>query len=160
MVPLSSKQSQRLFLLLAKQNPGLEEIWPDLAGTSDAQDTLVPDVDFIAIEGAPRLVQHLSRERNTELVRAKEAQVLQQTGRLACECCGFDFEEFYGPRGKDFCEVHHLRPLGSAKGQQRTKLDDLAIVCSNCHRVIHHPKPMLTIKRLAKIVRVKRGQKA
>ena len=29
-----------------------------------------------------------------------------------CKGCGFDFEEKYGPRGKGFIEIHHIKPLG------------------------------------------------
>ena len=30
---------------------------------------------------------------------------------LSCVVCGFNFEEVYGERGKDFIEVHHVKPL-------------------------------------------------
>ncbi|WP_416376735.1 hypothetical protein [Klebsiella pneumoniae] len=31
-----------------------------------------------------------------------------------------------------------------------TKLSDLAIVCSNCHRIIHKTSPMISIDELSK----------
>ncbi|MBO2006970.1 HNH endonuclease [Serratia marcescens] len=46
------------------------------------------------------------------------------------------FFEFYGEDGYGFCEVHHLIPHKS-DGVIITKSSDLAIVCSNCHRIIH-----------------------
>ncbi|WP_353890373.1 HNH endonuclease [uncultured Citrobacter sp.] len=47
--------------------------------------------------------------------------------------------------GSDFCEVHHINPLSETNDQTETSLDDLAIVCSNCHRMIHRIKPAPSI---------------
>ncbi|WP_221409629.1 HNH endonuclease [Klebsiella pneumoniae] len=49
-----------------------------------------------------------------------------------------------------FCEVHHLIPLHKSDGVIITKLSDLAIVCSNCHRIIHKTSPMISIDELSK----------
>jgi 5-methylcytosine-specific restriction protein A len=58
-------------------------------------------------------------------------------GRLICEVprCGFDFEAVYGELGKHFAHVHHRKQLKS--GERVTKPGDLAIVCANCHAMIH-----------------------
>jgi 5-methylcytosine-specific restriction protein A len=42
---------------------------------------------------------HLSKERNRQVVARKKRKVLRETGRLACEACGFDFFRVYGPVG-------------------------------------------------------------
>lgn len=114
----------------------------------------LPDIDLSlsAIEGNSRLATHLIRERSRSLVKKKKESVLNVKGKLACEVCGFDFQEAYGNLGNDFCEVHHLKPISKANGLVETKLEDLAIVCSNCHRVIHRTKPMISIKNLAKVI--------
>ena len=111
----------------------------------------LPDVDESqsTLEGNPRLVAHLRRERDSNIVRAKKAATLKATGKLCCEVCGFDFKEKYGSFGEGFCEVHHLRPLAKSDGQTRTELKDLAIICSNCHRVIHRTDPMFSIAELS-----------
>jgi 5-methylcytosine-specific restriction enzyme A len=113
---------------------------------------VLPDVDFSLSgkEGNPRLVAHLRRERNSAVVKAKKEAILQLTGKLCCEVCNFDFHKTYGNIGRGFCEVHHLKQLSKSDGIVTTKLDDLAIVCSNCHRIIHHSDPMYTIKALKK----------
>lgn len=118
----------------------------------------LPDVDQSKSieEGNPRLVAHLRRERNAAIIKAKKASILKATGRLCCEVCGFDFKEFYGDPGEGFCEVHHLQPLSKADGKVRTELNDLAIICSNCHRVIHRLDPMPSIEGLSKKIRRKR----
>ena len=115
----------------------------------------LPDVDQnqSILEGNPRLVAHLRRERNSAIIKAKKDAILQTTGKLCCEACGFDFKEMYGKFGDGFCEVHHLQPLSKADGVVKTELGDLAIVCSNCHRIIHRTDPMISIPNLSKHVK-------
>ncbi len=119
----------------------------------------LPDVDCIesTLEGNPRFVAHLRRERNSKIVKAKKSATLRATGKLCCEACGFDFKEVYGDAGDGFCEVHHIHPLSKADGVVKTELSDLAIVCSNCHRIIHRSNPMLSIQNLSKRVSCQRS---
>lgn len=109
------------------------------------------DVDFLmaAPEGASLLVHHLHRERSRKLVAAKKASVMATRGSLACEACGFDFRQCYGTWGEDFCEVHHKKPIFQSNDSTVTTLEDLAIVCSNCHRIIHLRRPMPSVEELA-----------
>lgn len=102
-----------------------------------------------ADEGAASLEQHLVRERNAALIEEKKTEVLRATRRLACEACGFDFFVTYGSVGKGFCEAHHTKMLGSRNGNETTTLQDLALLCSNCHSVIHRTKPMWSVAALA-----------
>lgn len=118
----------------------------------DAEADQLPDVDAKASEGNPRLVAHLQRERNSTIVKKKRTQVLAETGALCCEICGFDFKKVYGEHGKEFCEVHHLISLHKSDGIVETKLSDLAIVCSNCHRILHRVSPMPSISELKIII--------
>lgn len=117
--------------------------------------TSLPDVDLprAEAEGTARLVSHLRRERNRAIVEAKKAETLNATGRLCCEVCGFDFSATYGALGEGFCEVHHLVPLSASTDSVTTTLDDLAILCSNCHRIIHRTEPMLSVSQLSEVVR-------
>jgi len=95
---------------------------------------------------------HKYYERDPKLVKRKKAQVLSELGKLECECCQFDFMKVYGKRGEDYIECHHKNPVSELKKGQRTKLADLALVCSNCHRMIHRFRPWLTIEQLKKII--------
>lgn len=57
---------------------------------------------------------------------------------LQCQACGFSFASTYGARGKDFIEVHHLTPVsGYGRSVDVDPAKDMAVVCSNCHRMIH-----------------------
>ena len=143
--PLSEAQGQRLFALVVARNASVVDVWPDLR--SDAVSLI--DVDLppvVAHEGARRLVQHLRVERDRRLVEAKKREVLAN-GPLACEVCGFDFAQRYGSVGEHFCEVHHRRSL-ALRGTGRTTLRDLAVVCSNCHRMLHRTDNGLSIAAL------------
>jgi len=58
-----------------------------------------------------------------------------------CQACGFDFASKYGVQlGEGFIEAHHLRPLSSLEEGEvatYTVATDFAVLCSNCHRMIH-----------------------
>ena len=106
-----------------------------------------------APEGAVLTREHRSRERSRRLIQRKKAVVLAASGRLACEGCGFDFERTYGELGSGFAECHHTRPVSELKPGQRTRLADLAIVCANCHRMIHRRRPWPAVEELKALVR-------
>jgi hypothetical protein len=102
------------------------------------------------IEGRERLVSHWKRERCPKLVAAKKTLVLAKTGKLACEACGFVFSAKYGDLGEGFCEVHHRIALSSTD-RTTVMLDDLAVLCSNCHQMLHRTgEPMLSVEEFAK----------
>lgn len=139
------EQAWQMYRLLRRASDGSLNKWRDIP-LPDAVG--LPDAEGEALEGAPKLRTHFARERNTTLVRRKKAQVLRMTGALVCEVCQFNFAECYGKLGEQYCEVHHLLPLASAKQGVRTHLKDLAIVCSNCHRMLHRQIPLLSIRQL------------
>jgi len=103
----------------------------------DAGDSLNPEPSAIEGEILHAMRQH--RRREQRLRDEKIRQVVQSTGRLRCEVpgCGFDFFEVYGEIGEGFAHVHHLQPLADRLGPSQTKTSDLAIVCANCHAMIH-----------------------
>jgi hypothetical protein len=95
---------------------------------------------IVGTEGEVRRRLVLQRKREWRLRDAKINATLRDNGnRLRCEVpgCGFDFEAAYGRLGKRFAEVHHVKPLGRGKGKRPSRVEDLRIVCANCHRMIH-----------------------
>jgi 5-methylcytosine-specific restriction protein A len=112
----------------------------------DLHESTAEDDEAIA-EGRILTATHRRRERRA--TEKKKAAVLCATGRLACEVCSFDFEKTYGERGRGFAECHHTLPLST--GVRQTRLSDLAIVCSNCHRMIHRRSPLLSLDELRQI---------
>ncbi|MDP6032209.1 MAG: HNH endonuclease [Alphaproteobacteria bacterium] len=35
---------------------------------------------------------------------------------------------------------------------ERTKLSDLVLLCSNCHRMVHRKRPWLTVRELRELI--------
>lgn len=123
---------------------------------SDELSEPLPDVEqglISVVEGRKKFVAHLRRERKPKIVNAKKKKVLKETGRLKCEVCSFDFREKYGKLGEEFSEVHHKIPLLTVEAEVETTLDDLAILCSNCHRMIHKTEPMESITQFRERLR-------
>jgi 5-methylcytosine-specific restriction protein A len=95
---------------------------------------------------------HRYRERDTKLVARKKRRVLRDKGKLSCEVCDFDFAAAYGERGDGFIECHHTKPVSELRDGETTNINDLALVCSNCHRMIHRRKPWLSVGDLSKFL--------
>jgi predicted HNH restriction endonuclease len=129
-----------------KTHSGLLEFFWKLS-ESLSRGKRLPSVNFTpaeeedGYEGEVRklLVRHRTREH--KLRKRKIAVALQENdGRIVCEVprCGFDFHRRYGELGVGFAEVHHKKPLSDAPIRGRkVSMSDLAIVCANCHRMIH-----------------------
>jgi 5-methylcytosine-specific restriction protein A len=156
---------------LSRNNRLQEEVWREFAGrpndlrqVADAiagACAVLPNVSVqsdelmegeVLPEGRLLTRLHLLHERNRALVERKRQQTLARTGRLACEVCDFDFARVYGKLGDGFAECHHLVPLSELPGVRATRLSDLAIVCANCHRILHRTRPTITIAELRKLV--------
>lgn len=151
---------------LSRNNHLQEKIWREFADRSDALRNTARAIEYCAMhgtvsadtedvadadlfrEGALLTRLHCVRERNRTVVERKKAQVLAERGRLACEVCGFDFEEVYGELGRGFAECHHLLPLAEGAFVRTTRLSDLAVLCANCHRVIHRVWPSMSVSEL------------
>ena len=107
--------------------------------------------DDWASEGRLLIRRHVVYERNPSLRKRKLAAVRRAGAPLACEACGFEFEQMYGERGKGYIECHHIVPL-HVGGRGDTRLSDLALLCANCHRIIHARPPWLTPAELRDVI--------
>lgn len=103
------------------------------------------DQDLSVREGKMKLVSHYRRERNSEIVNRKK-EIAIANDNLKCEVCNFSFAKKFGV---NFIECHHLNPI-SQTGKTETTLNDLALVCANCHRMLHKKidGEFLSIKQL------------
>ena len=96
---------------------------------------------------------HISRERNRKIVEKKKLSFQNKNGSVFCEACGFDFEEYYGQRGHGFIECHHKKPVSELSPNDKTNLDDLVLLCSNCHKIVHRKKPWLSLNELKELIK-------
>jgi len=95
--------------------------------------------------------RHLLRERDSKISGTAKNRRLRDTGDLACDVCGFSFSKTYGELGVGFIEAHHTVPVSQLSGQRKTKIGEIALVCSNCHRMLHRRRPWLSIQKLKKL---------
>ncbi|MFE2556920.1 HNH endonuclease [Streptomyces sp. NPDC059352] len=99
-------------------------------------DEVDEDGESSAREGRLLVRLALHRERDRGLRNRKIQQVRKLNQPVRCEACTFDFGATYGPLGADYIEVHHVTPL-HVSGPSETRLEDLALLCANCHRMCH-----------------------
>ncbi len=105
-----------------------------------------------ANEGEP--VEHRSyrRKRDRSL---RDAAMNRSKGK--CEVCAKNYSKVLGGKGLRMLEVHHRKQLASNKAPRITKISDLAVVCANCHALIHFdPKKAIPVGRLKSMLHGKR----
>lgn len=88
-----------------------------------------------SLEEKRRLRLHYRIERNQRLTR-----LAKQVHGYSCQICGFNFLKVYGDLGREYIEAHHLTPLHQLPPDSPIRLsprDDFAVLCANCHRMIH-----------------------
>jgi predicted HNH restriction endonuclease len=101
------------------------------------------------IEGGKKKIYTTKYERK----KKSRDQALRVHG-YTCEVCKFNFKDFYGDWGEGYVHVHHKKPLSS--NNQEVIVDpetDLAVVCANCHSMIHRRRDkILSIEELKQLV--------
>jgi len=114
---------------------------------------MLPDEDESEFpEGRERLHMHKARERSAAVVKQAKEIFLQKHGKFFCQACGFDFAEAYGSVGTGFIEAHHTIPVSQLKEGSSTKVTNIALVCANCHRMLHRRRPWLSMKDLTALI--------
>lgn len=103
--------------------------------------------DESAIEGTKtEIVQIDSRSRKLR------DEAFNAAGGICC-VCGRDFSNVLDGRGVRVLQVHHRKQLASFDEPTLTKVSDLAVVCANCHLLLHlDPKNALSVESLRKLL--------
>ena len=96
---------------------------------------------------------HKIRERDIDVVRLAKKIGLKRDPLLRCQVCGFSFVKVYGRLGEGFIEAHHVVPLSELSEETKTKIEDIALVCPNCHKMLHRYRPWLSTMELKTIVK-------
>lgn len=150
---------------LTRGNKDEEEVWNEFSGNperlaetaefirkniqahTDDADLGGPDEPEIAEaeEGKLATRVHRYRERDRGLIEKAKMAALKKYGRLFCVACGFDFVKRYGEAGNGVIDVHHTKPVHTMQPGDKTKVTDLVLLCSNCHRIVHSRREWLTV---------------
>ena len=84
------------------------------------------------------------RERSQKL---RDAAIKHFTvnGEIKCSICQFEFAKTFGEYGNGYIEIHHKKPIyeyeeNGINAVLSSAIDNLAPVCANCHRMLHHKK--------------------
>jgi 5-methylcytosine-specific restriction protein A len=97
-----------------------------------------------------RLAWHLVAEGRNSVI-ARRAKAIQG---YQCQVCGYQPPEELGNSGRRCIEAHHLTPFKDLDERPR-HLDperDFAIVCANCHRLLHSEYPPMSATQLRKLL--------
>lgn len=98
-----------------------------------------------AVEGEQHKSESVFRSRNRALILAKKA-----ASNYRCEACDMSFVEVYGRLGDRYIIAHHIEPISG--GTRTTTLEEIALVCANCHAMLHAAVPPLAISSLRDVI--------
>lgn len=138
-----------------------DELW-NLVEKYVEFDLLDIDTDYIAgfeqeLEVQQGIKNHESHTEGglkvlTSTVAERSGQLPKKAKRIhgySCMVCGFNFEKKYGSWGSEYIVVHHMQPLYEGEIRDTNPERDLAVVCANCHAMIHRRKGVtLTLDEL------------
>jgi 5-methylcytosine-specific restriction protein A len=106
-------------------------------------------VDVAAVEGTLTEARHYTRKRDRRL----RALALERA-RGICEACEREYGVLLDGLGHRVLQVHHRRQLGATDAPRITSLKDLAVVCANCHALIHaDPRHAIKVPSLRRRLR-------
>ena len=100
---------------------------------SDRESLVDDDEEFF--EGRVITQLHKRRERDHKL-RERLLAARRRIGKLTCDMCQVQSKACDPILEDATFEVHHLMPIAMAM-ERMTRLVDLALLCANCHRLIH-----------------------
>jgi 5-methylcytosine-specific restriction endonuclease McrA len=96
-------------------------------------------------EGRSSAKTILVRERSKKLREKAIEFFTDSDGVIKCCICGYEFGKTFGDYGKGYIEIHHKKPVyqyddKDVESVLSEAINNLAPVCANCHRMLHHKK--------------------
>jgi predicted HNH restriction endonuclease len=120
----------------------------------DQQSTPVAEPE--AIEGLRAETKSYSVGRNRRL-----RDLALKKARGVCCVCDVDYREILDGNGVRVLQVHHRKQLAANDAPVVTCLSDLAVVCANCHMLIHmNPKQAFSVEELRLMLGKSSGAKS
>ena len=131
----------------------LEQL-PDELMRSEEMDADIPLKGAKYEEAHRRYVNHrrIETTRNRQLVKDAKNTFRREHGKLFCEVCEFDFHTRYGKHGESYIEAHHVTPIWQMPSGTVLTVNDLKMVCANCHRMLHR-QPWVTVGQLRRLLK-------
>ncbi len=125
----------------------LENEWADFLGSSLIIPTAIAEAE--AVEGLKTEINAYVRGRSRQLRDA----ALEKANGICC-VCDIDYKDILNGKGIRVLQVHHRNQLAASDTPRVTKLSELAVVCANCHSLIHmNPRKAIEIDKLRIMIR-------
>ena len=143
--------------LVGEQSKDLESVLP-IGGISNFTNKAIDDEEIDEDEnsfpeGKEKYRLHRFKERNRKLIASAKQRLNSIDPEMKCQICKFSFLNRYGEIGANFIEAHHVFPISALTKETPMRIEDLAMVCSNCHRMLHRKRPWLNIDDLKKLIK-------
>ena len=156
-------------LLLTHENLKLNGLKGNIQGPRSLKDNLL---SFVLEKISPILNNTNKDEFELENIEYKEGKVQVKYGikfernhylrqkaieihGTSCKVCGFNFEKMYGNIGKNFIEIHHIKPMYTIRKISVNPETDLIPLCSNCQKMIHRKSQASNIRRIKSKILIK-----
>ena len=119
--------------------------------------------DYKPAEGITTLkeLRQYKTHRRIERTTDNSRKVKRELG-YTCQACGFNFKDRYGElslnkKKEEFIEAHHIRQIQDLPEGEVVEfnIEDFAVLCSNCHRMVHRKNPPYSINEIKKILKIK-----
>lgn len=151
------KDLKEVIDILREQGIGYEEsvLLLTLLDDTELINTLNSDLEAEEVEEGHGIEGNVKYNYGKRYERdSKNRRLAIKKHGTKCFACKFNFEEVYGERGKDFIEVHHIKPLSTLEEAVEINPEtDLVPLCANCHRMVHRKKDeVLSVEELKQII--------
>jgi predicted HNH restriction endonuclease len=149
--PIDAQQFRSVRQLTDAAAEVLNELWYSQSVDVDLSRESIEQIeDDRAYSEGKVIVRTLQeRQRSRALVIDAKQRGKKRDDLLSCEACGFSFVATYGV---DYIEAHHSQQVASFTGERQSTVDDLHLLCANCHRMVHTQTPPLSIEQLQDIL--------
>ena len=124
------------------------------AGGSASEDEMLRDAEEAGagatLKEAKRYRLHRSIER-----QAGNSKKVKDAQGTTCKGCDRNLRDVYGKTADGLIHAHHLKPLSKLEADEEVELDpikDFAVLCPNCHAVIHRFKDVSDIEHLRSLI--------
>lgn len=115
-----------------------------------AEDELIQEANgdglSVTLPQAKRYRQHRCIER-----QSGHAKKVKDALGTKCMGCDLEMNDVYGEIGKGLIHAHHLVPLSELEDETAVQLNprtDFAVLCPNCHSIIHRQDDVADIGQL------------